>query len=102
MWSHYADKHRGVALEMQVDPASVIEVRYTKSRVDWDVLKILAVGGFAAEHAEAIFSTKSSHWQYEEERRVAIKLQEAHSDEGLYFGSWASCSVHSARSPISS
>ncbi len=85
MWSHYADRHRGVALELDVDSASVIDVQYTNVRVDWDVPKILSGGGFTTEHAEAIFKTKASHWEYEEERRVVIKLREAHREEDMYF-----------------
>jgi hypothetical protein len=85
MWSHYGAKHRGVALEVEVNPFSVIEVRYRKTRVEWDAPRVLGNGGFTPAHAEQIFSTKSAHWQYEEERRVAIDLRQADRDGSLYF-----------------
>jgi hypothetical protein len=85
MWSHYAKKHSGVALELDVSESALFNVRYTASRVPWNIPRILATGGFSSRHADAIFATKSSHWRYEEERRVAIRLSECQRDGGLYF-----------------
>jgi len=89
MWSHYADKHRGAVLEVEIAEDSAMPVDYQKSRVQWDARKIMASGGFTGKHVDVLATTKSMHWEYEKEVRVAAALEEdTRDDAGRYF-----CSV---------
>lgn len=76
LWSHYADKHRGVALEFEIHPDVIEEVRYTTTRTTLDVPAIIKGGGFTEDHAAMIYATKSAHWAYEDEVRVAVALKD--------------------------
>lgn len=89
LWSHYADKHLGAALEVEISEEAAMPVKYTETRIRWDPRKIMLAGGFSQDHAEVIATTKSHHWSYEEEVRVAIQLDQAESQDGLYFSSVA-------------
>jgi hypothetical protein len=85
LWSHYADKHRGVALEIDVPDDEAMSVTYTESRVQWDTRKITSSGGFSQEHVDVIATTKSRHWEYEEEVRVVASIENDTPENGLYF-----------------
>lgn len=85
LWSHYADRHRGVALIFQVDRELVIPVSYCENRLPLNILEIMKNGGFSAELAERLGSTKSLDWSYEEELRLAVNLESCISDNGLMF-----------------
>jgi hypothetical protein len=85
MWSHYADKHQGVVLEMEVDSSALIAVTYVKERIPFDLTKISLVDGFTSDDAEVISSTKSHHWAYEREQRVPVELRRCVVAGGLYF-----------------
>jgi hypothetical protein len=85
MWSHYAKSHTGVALEFDVSDAALFTVKYTARRVPWDIPVILASGGFTQKHADTIFATKSLHWKYEREQRVAIRLSDCEKHDSMYF-----------------
>lgn len=85
LWSHYAEKHRGAALEFEIHPDLIEEVTYTKTRPLLDVPAIMRSGGFTEDHATMIYSTKSVHWSYEEEMRVSVALKGCIKDGGLHF-----------------
>ncbi|MGP1679308.1 MAG: DUF2971 domain-containing protein [Burkholderiales bacterium] len=85
LWSHYADRHRGVALEFEIDDDFVVPVRYSVKRMRLDLPLIMANGGFTGGLAEQIATTKSKHWAYEEEVRVPVSLSECIFKNGLYF-----------------
>lgn len=75
MWSHYADKHKGVCLEFEINANRLLEdefflfaVEYTNefsllSHFDKDLNK-------SANHFQQYISTKALPWQYEEEIRI--------------------------------
>lgn len=85
LWSHYADKHRGVALEFEIHQDLIEEVRYTKTRTTLDVPAIMKSGGFTEDHAAMIYATKSDHWRYEDEVRVSVALKDCIKDGDLRF-----------------
>jgi hypothetical protein len=85
LWSHYAEKHRGVAIEFEVDEDALMRVRYVQRRIPFDLAELGRSGGFTQEHAESIFATKSKHWAYEKEMRVAVALTECKLEAGNYF-----------------
>lgn len=85
MWSHYADRHKGVVLEFELHDDLPETIVYESQRFAFDVPWILASGGFTEEHARRIYSTKAAHWQYERELRVAVRLSACSVEKDLYF-----------------
>jgi len=85
LWSHYADRHRGVALQFELHGEVAVPVRYAKRRIRLDSTRIMANGGFSEDLAMKIATTKSEHWSYEEEIRVAVSLKDCDRDGQLYF-----------------
>ena len=81
LWSHYADKHRGIGLGFCVD--ELREVTYRQERLprqEWN----------PAKDVQPVLWTKFQHWEYEAEHRRFMLLGECHSEtEGgtrYYFG----------------
>jgi hypothetical protein len=77
LWSHYADRHRGLALGFDVadeilKPVSYVEQRPTLTKIDPTV-------------AQWLLFTKFVDWRYEQEARIFTTLQER-DPSGLYFG----------------
>lgn len=78
LWSHYADRHRGICLGFDVAPETAIEVTYVKERFG---LKM----PLDEETMRSILGTKFDGWSYEEEWRTWCRLEEQDDDAGLYF-----------------
>jgi hypothetical protein len=77
-WSHYADHHRGLCLEFEVNKNIVEKVTYSNHRIQVHNevdLKLM----------RQILSTKFSHWTYEQEYRAFVKLDHNDQERGLYF-----------------
>jgi hypothetical protein len=85
LWSHYGDRHKGVALEFELDDDLVSEVRYSPYRLRLDIEKALARGSFTEQEAYEMAITKSAHWRYEEEVRVFCELPQCIKRDGLLF-----------------
>lgn len=85
LWSHYADRHHGVALEMEIDDQIAIPVCYSTTRLRLNVGQIMRNGGFSGDLAERLASSKSKHWCYEKEIRVPVCLAACIVEKGLYF-----------------
>lgn len=81
LWSHYADKHRGVCLGFDIDKRCVRPVSYVEKRPR---LKIPP----SQKDADLLLFTKFVGWQYEEEWRGWIQFDERYSETGLYFYSF--------------
>ncbi len=78
LWSHYADKHRGICLGFDVSQKGLLkEVRYVKQRT------LLPVPPTEADMDELLF-TKYHDWAYEEELRGWVRLEERDA-AGHYF-----------------
>ena len=68
MWAHYADCHRGICIEFEVNKDSFF----------WDALPViyrevypnLKATMSTQELADGLFRTKSNHWKYEKEWRI--------------------------------
>jgi len=84
MWSHYADKHRGVCLGFDVPDKYLIKVKYINSRlaIEFDDNEQENIN---SDFVQKLFSTKFSDWEYEKEWRMFIGLDETDPDSGLYF-----------------
>jgi hypothetical protein len=75
-WGHYADKYKGLCLGFEAADELLARVVYISERfpvpavLDQDFMK-------------RIITTKFSHWSYEQEYRMWVKLDE--KTDGLYF-----------------
>ena len=84
-WSHYADRHRGLALGIEVESQFVKEVVYSHMRSKSEALELLTSQKVRPELAMAFASTKFAHWRYEQEVRAFIPLQDKDAESDLYF-----------------
>lgn len=82
LWSHYADGHRGLCLGFEVT-GDLVPVTYTPKRLKSDLATMRAGGSAARKHMLQVFTTKFSHWRYENEHRLFVKLKEK-DERGLY------------------
>ncbi len=76
LWSHYADKHRGICLGFDVDEGGLKAVNYVAER---SALKMPLTN----ESVEELLFTKYVGWQYEEELRNWFKFDKR--EDGYYF-----------------
>jgi hypothetical protein len=77
IWSHYAERHRGVALgfEYAEPDQEPLQVRYSKHRPILDFKKIQGPPDAALDRViEDAFMTKAESWDYEREYRHFIRL----------------------------
>jgi hypothetical protein len=99
LWSHYADKHKGICLGFQISASDrVYEPRYVESRCELDseaMLEAAAPGDYlkesdprfkaAKEITQKMLMTKYNGWKYEDEVRIFIALKEEQKDDNSYF-----------------
>ncbi len=76
LWSHYADKHRGMCLAFDVDDRGLRLVKYVEERL---ALKM----PLTKESADELLFTKYRDWQYEEELRNWFQFDKR--ENGHYF-----------------
>jgi Protein of unknown function (DUF2971) len=83
LWSHYAAKHRGVALGFDVDKTTAKQVTYQTDRLD----KKISAGATAVTKsiADLLTYTKFESWKYEREWRILSPLEKGEKEGGLYF-----------------
>lgn len=84
LWSHYADKHRGICLGFDLDDFYAQEVKYCDNRINPDKVKNVKYAGISG-YVLDLLCTKYIHWQYEEEVRALFDLNECTMEKGLYF-----------------
>ena len=85
LWSHYADRHRGVAIEIEADIDYFMPISYEPGKIYIDIKGKLDSGGLTAVDAQSILSTKFEQWKYENEVRIFCDLTEPPSEEGYHF-----------------
>ena len=83
LWSHYAEKHRGVAFEVEYDckPNNPIEIKYPTDRFVIDGARYAdlqhnepALKEYLLPFMKPMMSQKSSSWGYEKEYRIYFDL----------------------------
>lgn len=85
-WSHYAESHRGICLGFDIAPAAgVRKVRYVRSRIKPNLRAMKAPGPEAQAHMLDLLTLKFQHWQYEQEHRLFVRLDDKEEESGLYF-----------------
>ena len=85
LWSHYADKHRGICLGFDVPEKRAVRVAYTSKRIEFDIERQLAKGTRDKKLGLKLLTTKYEGWKYEDEVRFIVSLDEPDSHTGMYF-----------------
>lgn len=80
LWSHYADKHKGMCLGFDLRDDTLKEVKYVSRRLVLKSLRNLTKGT-----AIKFLSTKYQGWSYEKEVRTFLSLEEKDERNGFYF-----------------
>lgn len=77
LWSHYADKHKGIVLGFEIPHSSefpvLMEVSYIDVRPKHTCEQFLAWDHLAMKQ---LLATKFTHWIYEDEVRLFVTLEE--------------------------
>jgi hypothetical protein len=77
LWSHYADKHRGICLGFDMDDRILRQVKYVKDRSPLNL-------PLSKETADQLLWTKYWDWKYEEEWRSWLQLDERENRHYFY------------------
>lgn len=84
LWSHYADKHKGLALEFEVSEKNLREVSYHPERLS-DIQNELTHKKIKEEDIYRLLTTKFNGWAYEEEVRTFVPLSNCILDKKMHF-----------------
>lgn len=80
LWGHYADKHKGLCLGFEVPRPDLGKVKYQDSRLPLPK----EIDETFMQH---LLFTKFKHWDYEQEYRVYIQLED--EVEGTYYSNFS-------------
>lgn len=83
MWSHYANRHKGVALEFDVLDSVAHPIAYRINRYSLNYEKLAT--GLDREDIEGLWLTKYVEWEYEKEVRVILRKSECRKEGDMYF-----------------
>ncbi|PQA82596.1 hypothetical protein C5F52_13450 [Limnohabitans sp. TS-CS-82] len=85
LWSHYANKHEGIALGFDISDEILSKVTYTNERVNiyYDEFQKFILNGELM--IDKLIRTKFYHWHYEKEQRFFIPLRDAVLDNDNYY-----------------
>lgn len=88
IWSHYADNHKGAALEFRctrhIKPhPNLFKVRYQNKLIEPDTHqnKLIELDAPLTEQMRAVAYTKYKHWQYENEWRIIQQKVELETEK---------------------
>jgi Protein of unknown function (DUF2971) len=85
-WSHYAEGHQGICLGFDVNSsADMRRIRYVKNRIPPNLRAMRKMDEAAVTHMLDLLTLKFEHWQYEQEHRLFVRLDEIDHETGLYF-----------------
>ena len=85
LWSHYADKHKGICFGFDVPDEMLVRVNYAGKKLVVDIEKLLDENALNEKTMLKIMTTKFEDWIYENEYRVFVNLGEKDRNTGLYF-----------------
>lgn len=89
MWSHYAEKHKGLCLEFEISNELLAKINYSQSRLKKEMEGLFHSQSDVRESAmDRILTTKFAHWKYERERRVFAGLDSIDND-GYYYADFS-------------
>ncbi|WP_130931635.1 DUF2971 domain-containing protein [Pseudomonas sp. Sample_24] len=72
-WAHYADRNKGICLGFDVRSDLLMDIQYIAERIS--EASFPTHPDFAEEWMQKVLSTKYSHWAYEDEARVFVRLE---------------------------
>ncbi len=93
LWSHYADRHKGICLGFDIINTDAKEVEYTNQRIPVRYKGSDQRNGLDSTFANRLLRTKFVHWRYEDEVRVFVPLDPGHTEAGLFFRPFSSALV---------
>lgn len=79
MWSHYADKHKGMCLGFDIPDDLVTKIKYRQKRLP-PPSKIQS-----SNFMDEVLSVKHSGWRYEKEYRLDVPLKVAAHRDDIYY-----------------
>jgi hypothetical protein len=85
MWSHYADKHKGIALGFDIPMAFLTKVVYTNIRPKIIYDPIERKFSDIEEMKSILIGNKFIDWKYESEYRMAVSYKDSEKDNNLCF-----------------
>ena len=77
---HYADKHKGLCLGFEVPTSVLGKINYLDSRLP-------IPSELDEKFMKRILFTKFKHWEYEQEHRIYIELEE--EIDGIYYSEFS-------------
>jgi len=83
LWSHYANRHKGAAIEFEINDKIALPIRYRKNR--YQLKSNIQNRKFGKKDIEGIWLTKYQDWAYEEEVRVILEKKECVKENGFLF-----------------
>jgi len=85
LWGHYAEKHTGIALGLDIPDTLLAEVQYTTQRVPVEVDPKTKAARLDEALVDRLLRTKFVDWKYEEEYRAFVQLDPSTREAGMYF-----------------
>jgi len=86
LWRHYANRHKGVAIEFEIEDSVVLPIKYRKSRYALSLNKeFRRENKLNKKDIEGIWLTKYESWRYEEELRVIVEKSDCIKENGFLF-----------------
>ncbi len=86
LWSHYANRHKGAAIEFEIEDRKALPIKYRKNRYGLNSGKSYQPNNPLGEKdIEGIWLTKFKDWSYEEEIRVICEKTECVRENGFFF-----------------
>lgn len=85
MWSHYADRHKGLCLGFEVRDIPLTEIKYIPKRLRGKITSAQRSPLCEQRLMLEIIRSKHIEWQYEKEVRLTMKLDAATVENGLHF-----------------
>jgi hypothetical protein len=85
LWSHYADRHKGICLGFDISDQIGRKVKYTSKRVQCDWTRFGKDKQYGSSIMLDVYSTKYTHWKYENEVRYMMDLDHDCEQDSLYF-----------------
>ena len=89
MWSHYADKHRGLCLGFDIPDDRTKRIRYDAKRLPSLIPRLLAGTPDSEALMKRLLFTKFRDWKYEAEVRVYTDLKDVDPPTGHYFAEFS-------------
>jgi len=68
LWSHYADKHRGICLGLEIPIVELNKIIYVPERFEYEP---------ESKDYHKLLLTKYEAWNYEDELRKIIKIKKS-------------------------